>query len=145
MPSNYDLWHTQPCRHGPRHGHHDCQFAHSLSELLFPDETRLSAAYNWDHDHVDRWIGQELSTGQLSILQHYYKEEHEREPWSIPQWAHGLQLIMNKTEDTRGLSLQWDFGFEMDVAMVLRGRGGRRACAAPRAFLAHPEQTHPRE
>ena len=59
----------------------------------------------------------------------YYEDEQRRKPWSIPQWAHGLQLIMSKTEDTRGLSLQWDFGLEMDVAMVLRGRGGRRPWA----------------
>ena len=128
MPSNYDLWRTQLCRHGPRHVvHDDCQFAHSLSDLLFPNESHSPADRNWENYGVDRWLGQALSKGQVSMIGKYYEDEQRRKPWSIPQWAHGLQLIVSGTEKTRGLSLQWDFGLQSDVAMVLRGRGGRRA------------------
>ena len=68
-----DLWRTRLCKYGPGCKHRGRGFAHGLSELLPPDESRRHYPKVWQGG-VDRWYGQNETDDQLSLIQYYHDQ-----------------------------------------------------------------------
>ena len=121
--SRRDLWRCRLCRHGPGHASSTCTFAHSLSELVPPDERFAHYSHVWT-DGVDRWFGQPMHPQQRSILKEYYLNTPTYE---VPVWTIGW-LWFDASGDEEEFpvphGLPWDYGLSMDVDLLCRNRSG---------------------
>ena len=124
-PRSRDLWRTSLCSHGAEHASRDphCRFAHSLSELRCPDESRVGYGDEWSHHNVDRFYGQAMSRDQLDRIWRYYNGTARCDR---PLWAIGLYLLELREECSLGLALPWDFGLVRDYDDLVAARRGRQ-------------------
>ena len=116
------LWRVKLCRVGPACDLADCIHAHSLSELLPPDERYVSSVQAWA-EGVDRWYGQQMTSEQLHIIDYY---RQVTPIYDLPVWVHGLRFA---TEPCLTLYLcdeymTWDYGLSHDLQMLCRCRTG---------------------
>lgn len=99
-----------------------CHYAHSLRELLPPDETDEIDEGAWDE--CDRWYGQAMTSDQLSRIQQLYMTTP---PHCIPVWAHGLRYWCMKTTLPHDNFLEWDYGLTRDVRELIFYRYGQES------------------
>ena len=119
-----DLRCTRLCDIGPDHQDPDCPYAHKLSELRAPDESRQSYRLIWDSFCVDRFYGQAVSDDQLQRIKFYYDATPSCD---LPLWARALALICSHRERENGFAYPWDFGLLSDywTIRVRRPYGGQ--------------------
>ena len=124
--SSWELWRTSLCRHGAGHALWDprCRFAHQLSDLRAPDESRVSYATQWGQFTMDRFYGQRMSEEQMDRIRRYYVQTPACDR---PLWAIGLSLLARDRETIKGFALPWDFGLVRDYDDLL-DRRYRREC-----------------
>ena len=88
-----------------------CGYAHSLQELMPPNETL--ALYNgmWS-DGVDRFFGQHMPDYQLARIKRYWDKtpDHER-----PTWCRCLAWYQGKHALDAFPHCSWDFGIWQDL------------------------------
>ena len=113
------LWRTQLCRHGPHHPNRFCRYAHSLLELLPPDEAERSYCDKWSGGQIDRFYGQLMTREQLSRILFYFQL---LPACDVPVWAIGLSLLERELEHCQGYALPWDFGLLRDHDDLLARR-----------------------
>ena len=73
------------CKHGPRHNHAQCGFAHCLSDIGMPTDLRMrerlfrdQTRYSSGHPGIDLFVGQSYSPLQMERLLRYRERERER-------------------------------------------------------------------
>ncbi len=71
MDLNRDMYRTQLCFNGPTCRRARCHYAHSLGDLLEPDETRLLYTQQWHGHDMDRFSGQSMSGEQIERIRLY--------------------------------------------------------------------------
>lgn len=99
-----------------------CAFAHSLSELLPPNERSQAYSIVWRHQQVDRWFGQAMSPESVNRIRDYWQSGPVE--LNRPLWACGLCALEGGHEHRGGLAYPWDYGLEADQAMLKMLRGG---------------------
>lgn len=117
QPFTRDLWCTKLCPHGPDHVYLICPYAHALSELRAPAETRIRYNSVWRQHGVDRFYGQYMTPQQLHRFAAYWNHpphEHRR-----PNWAAALFILHYELENIRGMAYPWDFGLTADIQGVV--------------------------
>ena len=93
--------------------------AHSLSELLPPDESARHFPAAWSG--CDRWYGQTMKQAQLNLFQRY----HVQTPMSeIPPWAHGLRRYYGRVDLKPDEFMPWDYGLSKDLQLLCHHRRG---------------------
>ena len=118
--SDRELWRTCLCKHGPDHELSYCRFAHSLSELRAPDESRVLYPAQWASGKMDRFYGQDMTSDQLDRIREYY----EATPiCDLPLWAIALRLVATCEECAMGFAYPWDFGLVRDYDDLVAARG----------------------
>ena len=119
------LWRCRLCKHGADHGRHhpECNFAHSLCELLPPDERFEIYPQAWSRG-VDRFYGQPMSEEQVNRIKSY----HDHTPWhEVPVWVYALRFSQSlKTSFVIDYYFPWDYGLSTDCQLLCRYRVGGR-------------------
>ena len=110
---------TSLCFHhsSPSHRRDCCLYAHSLSELRYPDESQWRLE-EWGDYTVDRFFGQAMSAEQLALIGSYW----DAYPWERPVWAVALFLLTRREEARLGYAYTWDFGLVLDVELLILHR-----------------------
>ena len=130
-----DLWRITLCCHGSEHARQDpeCRFAHSLSELRRPVETRVGYGDQRSGHNVDRFYGQRMSRDQLDRFWRYYNATPVCER---PMWATGLHVLELGGECSLAVEFPWDFGFVGDYEELFEARA-RLGLRRPFRFYPH--------
>ena len=133
MQLNADFERISLCSYGHGHSCVGCSHAHSLSELLPPNERVVRYPEVWDRGLVHRWYGQSLSADALGILVRYWEAAPLVD--NRPPWVVGLYLFTQRAECCAGMAYPWDFGLREDLAMLRRLRGSQELPFRPYADL----------
>ena len=129
MTASPSLGATRLCRHGPEHSVGDCPYAHSLSLLRGPIESRERRPLAWAWHRVDRFYGQFMTDRQLVLFRLYW--DHPSSSRDRPTWAICLYLLEEGVQDRWAFDLPWDFGLSLDLQMLLRDRNFDGAAPRP--------------
>jgi len=113
-------WRTTLCPYGSKCVSLGCPRAHSLAELLPPDEAaeRLDAVWK---EGVDRWFGQILSQRQIELLMSYYQVTPTH---MVPLWMHGLLYVLRHQNYVEHLHFSWDYDLSSDLVSLQDRRSG---------------------
>ena len=121
LSANEDLIKVELCKHGPSckcRAQGICGFAHSLAELLPPNESRQPYPGVWS-DGTDRFYGQKLHDDQVVRIHKYWKETPACD---TPQWAKAVHWFYGGLALHEYAECQADFGIEQDWRSLARMR-----------------------
>ena len=114
-PQNvWNLWRCTLCDHGTNcamHRRRKCGYAHSLKELMPPNETVVIYNGMWT-DGVDRFYGQQMPEYQLDRIRRYWNMTLECEK---PTWARCLAWLHGEHALDAFPHCSWDFGIWQDL------------------------------
>ena len=119
---NPHLVRCQLCDHGPdcsmlKKG--TCGFAHSLAEVLPPNEKTTTYCGVW-RDGVDRFYAQQMSERQIARVDRYWRKFSAT--FERPVWCYGMLWWFQDRPLREHPELGWDFGIWQDVDTMTRAR-----------------------
>ena len=96
-----------------------CGFAHSLAEVLPPNEKTTTYCGVW-RDGVDRFYAQQMSERQIARVDRYWRKFSAT--FERPVWCYGMLWWFQERPLREHPELGWDFGIWQDVDTMKRAR-----------------------
>ena len=96
-----------------------CGFAHSLAEVLPPNEKTTTYCGVW-RDGVDRFYAQQMSDRQIARVGRYWRKFTAT--FERPAWCYGMLWWLHDRPLREHPELGWDFGIWQDVDTMKRAR-----------------------